>query len=703
VKFAHFEFDPEQDRLGEGPQSEVFRAVDTRLGRTVALKVLRPHVELDPAAAQRFDREAKHTSSLEHKNIGTIYEYDKWRGTSYIAMEYMEGRTLDKIVKDGPISFEEGVRIGRQVTAALALVHERGLVHRDLKPANIMVLEDGTVKLLDFGICRSGNEAGITQSGMLVGTVLYMAPEQVRGEEVTPRTDVFALGSVLYHATTGSLPFPGRSFPEVCMAILDGTPLLPSEQRSGFPQPLEGFLLRCLGRDPRERWANGAAAHGALLSVAETMRLSTGLVKSASVKGRVLITPLIVRDGNDHANQFAGSLRRDLSSELSRSTQLRITLLENEQLPDNGENGTYVMRGRLELDGPRGVLDYVIERANGAKLDDTSELWRDRVEAVDEDEWGLQAQLVGTVARAVKRKLADFALAPSNHVVRRDPQAATAFCFHAHEVLHKGTTKHLLAAVSSFRRAVEADSNCALAYAGLGESHVRKFLYWDGDVSFLEEAEQYARRAIALDPTCAEAHTSLGFAFSVGGRRRDAQREYRLALQIDNDEWLAHRLLGALLARDGNHKGASPLLRRAIALRPSHIGSYDHLYEVLCSLDRYEEALEIADRGIQAARRNLSRVPDDQDARLHLALLLARMGSRDEALAEVARARELAPKDGFTAFHIACVHSLLGDVETGLAALLEAQARGYYVQSELTRNTDLDALRGREEFQQLLT
>ncbi|HUR27598.1 MAG TPA: serine/threonine-protein kinase, partial [Planctomycetota bacterium] len=179
MQFAHFSFDPVKDLLGEGPLSEVYRAMDQTLDRTVALKILRSHVEIDPEADKRFEREAKHTSRLMHPNIATIYEYGSSGGRSFIAMEYLEGRTLDKIIKDGQLGADEGLRIAIQLTSALALVHKNGLIHRDLKPANVMVLDDGTVKLLDFGIARANGEATITQHGMLVGTVLYMSPEQV--------------------------------------------------------------------------------------------------------------------------------------------------------------------------------------------------------------------------------------------------------------------------------------------------------------------------------------------------------------------------------------------------------------------------------------------------------------------------------------------------------------------------------------------
>ncbi len=698
MRFANFEFDPQADRLGEGPSSEVYRATDTRLGRTVALKILRPHVEFDPQARERFEREAKHTSHLAHPNIATVYEYGEDRGTSFIAMEYLEGRTLDTIIKDHTLGFEEGLRIALQVSSALTLVHERGLIHRDLKPANVMVMDDGTAKLLDFGICRSTAESNITQEGMLVGTVLYMAPEQVLGGEIDVRADVFALGSVFYHAITGRLPFPGNSFPEVCMAILEARPQPPARIRSGFPEPLETFLLRCLERDPERRFPHAGAAYGALLGVAEHLRLQTSSDESVNVGGRLYITPLSVQDLEE--TNFARGLRRDLSSELARSTRLEVALPEREgELPEDLA-GAYVMRGTLHVEGEHAALDVTLERSSRNGRSDTISIWRERIEHTDADEWGLQAKLVSSLVRAVKRRLAEFTLAPPARD-RRDPERARALARHAHEVLHRGTTRHLMTAISSLRRALEEDPGCALAHAGLSEALARKFLYWDGDRSFLRESREEARLALAYDPRCAEAHTALGYGHQVSGDKSEAQRDYRLAIQIDHEEWLAHRLLGAMLARQGNFEGASPLLQRAIALRPTHVGSYDHLYGVLVRLDRYQEAIEVADRGIGTGRRHLLAAPDDQEARLHTALLLVRMGRADEARRLVAEARARSPKDAYTCFHAASATALLGDLDEALGMLAEAKQRGFHLSSEMLSNGDLDPLRGRPEFQAL--
>ncbi|MFM7298117.1 MAG: serine/threonine protein kinase, partial [Planctomycetota bacterium] len=253
-RFAHFEYDPVDDRLGEGPLSAVYRARDVRLERTVALKILRAHVEIDPEANQRFEREARHTSNLVHPSIATIYEYGEFQGERYIAMEYLQGRTLDRIIKDQLLGLDEALRIALQVTSALALVHRHGLIHRDLKPANIMVLHDGSVKLLDFGIARARGESTITQQGMLVGTVLYMSPEQVRGARIDHRSDIFAVGLVMYEMLTGVRAFERDSSLKTLKAIVQEKPLNPREMNPEIPMEVVKILSKALEKNPDRRY-----------------------------------------------------------------------------------------------------------------------------------------------------------------------------------------------------------------------------------------------------------------------------------------------------------------------------------------------------------------------------------------------------------------------------------------------------------------
>jgi tetratricopeptide (TPR) repeat protein/predicted Ser/Thr protein kinase len=696
MKCDHFEFDPRKDRIGEGPQSEVYKALDTNLGRTVALKILRSHVEFDPEAVERFKREAKHTSSLEHPNIATIYEFGERDEISYIAMEFLEGQTLDKILRERNLGYEEGLRIAEQVAAALAHVHTNHLIHRDLKPANIMVQGDGRVKLLDFGICRSNQETRITQHDTMVGTVLYMSPEQLRLHDLDFSSDVFAFGSVFYHALTGALPFPGRAFAEVCMAILDGRPKRPSEQRQGFPAPLEAFLLRCLAPQKEDRFLNGMALHAELQGLVEGMSGAVAAVETP-LKGRLAVAPFSAEPEDEQGRAFAAGLRRDLVAELERSSELELVPQKQDTRPA-ASSVDWWLRGRLHVEGHTGTVAVEMIRLLGGRTE--VEPWAHEVRHEDPDEWGLQAQLVSSLARAIRRHLREEALRPAP-AVRRDSGKAESLLQAAHQVMHRGRAKHLLAAIVRFESAISADPGLAKAHAGLAEALVRKFLYWDGDRSFIEQAQECARRALLIDPRCAEAHTSLGFAYSMTGQREDALREYRLAIQLDNQEWLAHRLMGALEARLGNFKAAAPLLRKAINLRPAAIASYDHLFNVLQRLNRHEESLEIGDLGIAAARSELAQVEDNQEARLHMGLLLARMSGAEEARRVCQKAREVAPRDGYTLFHSACILSLIGDREQAVEALSEAQARGYYVQSELWSNTDLDSLRELPRFREL--
>lgn len=481
------------------------------------------------------------------------------------------------------------------------------------------------------------------------------------------------------------------------MAILDAHPKPLMEVRRGLNKALDNFIMKCLSSDPADRYANAEVANGVLMAISDSIASGTG-TRQSFIHGRLAMPPITVTNGSGDTHSLAASMRKDIALELKRSG-MSVKLIENGSLARE-ERIDFVTRGALKLEGETATLEFALEHCRNSSCEETSEVWRERIVHSDGDEWALQAQLVRHAVRSLRRQLSEHSLRPAEQT-RGDPAAALELCTRAHTILHRGMTRHLLSSIMLFRRALEADPLCALAYAGLAEALARKFLYWDGDESFIAESRENARKALGIDPDSAEAHTSLGFANHLTGHSVDAQREYRLAIQLKNDEWLAHRLLGSLLSRGGNFKGASPLLRRAIALKPNYISTYDHLFYVLQRLDRYQEAIEVADRGIAEAKRQIQRFAKDQDSRMFLAMLQARMGLREEALATLAEARENGPKDGFTSFHTGSVHAILGNPEEALQALLNAQARGFYIRLE-QRNSEFDILRGMPEFQALV-
>ncbi len=242
------------EKLGEGGMGVVYKAEDLKLKRTIALKFLPPELTREPEAKARFEHEAQAAAALSHPNIGTIYEIDEVEGQLFIAMECVEGRSLKDRIAAGPLKLDEALELGLQIAAGLQEAHEKGIVHRDIKPSNIMITPRGVPKILDFGLAVSRERTRLTRTGATLGTVAYMSPEQASGEVADRRSDIWALGVVLYEMLSGSTPFGGRQEQAVFYAILNDAHEPLTSRRTGIPVELERIVDKCLAKDPGLRF-----------------------------------------------------------------------------------------------------------------------------------------------------------------------------------------------------------------------------------------------------------------------------------------------------------------------------------------------------------------------------------------------------------------------------------------------------------------
>src|SRR5271163_919745 len=254
------------DPIGAGGMGEVYRARDTRLDRTVAIKILPAHLSSDPVRKQRFEREAKTISSLNHPHICVLHDVGQQDGIDYLVMECIEGESLAKRLEKGPLPLDQVLRMGMQIADALDKAHRSGVVHRDLKPGNIMLTPTGA-KLLDFGLAKATaplssaatltaatRNSPVTEQGTIVGTFQYMSPEQIEGRELDGRSDIFSFGAVLYEMLTGQRAFSGKSALSVASAIVEREPVPLRELRPLTPPALDHAIRRCLEKDPEQRW-----------------------------------------------------------------------------------------------------------------------------------------------------------------------------------------------------------------------------------------------------------------------------------------------------------------------------------------------------------------------------------------------------------------------------------------------------------------
>jgi eukaryotic-like serine/threonine-protein kinase len=600
------------DVLGRGGMGVVYRAEDVRLGRVVALKFLLPQYATSAADRQRFLREARAASALEHPNVCTIYEAGETEAGLFLAMACYAGVTLrERLETDAPLGIERAADIGAQVLRGLGAAHRAGIVHRDLKPGNLLIAADGSVRILDFGLAGARDDrgaGGTVGTGLPPGTIAYMSPEQLETHAADHRADLWSFGVVLHEMLTGRLPFRrGRDLSTI-HSILNDTPLPPSRSRADVPAALDAVVLRLLARDPADRYATAdevladlaAAASpppgplaklgvlraaAAVLALGATLLLGMVVLRPDGFRGApggaaaaameersVAVLPFEDLSPQHDDEFFSDGIAEEILNALHQLPELRVT----SRASAFSFRGSALAASEIarQLDVASLLGGTVRRTATGVRITawlmdarTDREVWSRSFEGRLDETAAIQAEIARAVLSALEVQLA------TEHVLTL-PRGAGSHA--AHEAYlhglfhwHRRTPSDVRQAIHFFEQAVGEDSTYANAHAGLALAYsVMPMLAGMRVDDAAHEVERAAARSLALDSTLVDPHAALGYIHHQQWRWDDAAREFRRALQLNPRHTTALQWSGEQEAKLGRPEEAERMLRSAVALDP---------------------------------------------------------------------------------------------------------------------------------------
>jgi serine/threonine protein kinase/Tfp pilus assembly protein PilF len=557
-----------EKRLGAGGMGEVFLARDLALGRMAAVKVL--STALTPETRARMLREAEAAARLQHPAIATFFEAGESDGVAFLAMEFVEGETLRDRLRRGPLPFPQALSIAGALLEALGHAHAAGVLHRDIKPENVMVTADNLARLLDFGIARlqgtdgsaseeSATEVALTQPGAVIGTLGYMSPEQLRGQPLDERSDLFSLGAVLFEMLEGRPAFPGATPAERIAAILGSEPRLSGDP--GVPGEAASVLARALAREPERRYASAAAFLSDLRALASG-ELVAALPDSLAIVDLRNLSRVV--DDDWIGSGFAESLASDLTRLSGVSLVPRQKVLQARAGGPDSESELgrklgcrWVLSGAYQRIGRRlRVTALLMDAATGQAV------FSEKLDGDLDEIFTLQDRLSALVAERLGAGGAPEAR-PAPRIDVYELHARGRRFFHR---LEKGTLDQ---ARELFELAAGADPSYAPALAGLAAVHAMRYPF-QTDPRELEISESYARRAIAADPDLAEPRIWLGYTLSRMGRQEEGFAQESRAMELDPANAFAPYFAGFCQSQMGRREEALRLFQKAVELDPRH-------------------------------------------------------------------------------------------------------------------------------------
>jgi serine/threonine protein kinase/Tfp pilus assembly protein PilF len=670
------------DELGEGGMGAVYLAEDQNLGRKVALKLLHEEMASNAERLERFRREAQAVAALNHPNIVTIHSIEEAPEGHFITMELVEGKGLDQMITGDGLSSKRVLEIAEPLIRALVAAHERGITHRDLKPANIMVANDGTVKILDFGLAKLQASPdsdmhddlptqALTQIGTVVGTIPYMSPEQVQGKPVDHRTDLFSLGVILYEMATGHRPFGGETSADVASAILRDAPESITETRPDMPDQFGRIIARCLEKEPAMRYQAAGDIQTALANLGESVDGGAG-----SDKPSVAVLPFLDMSPEKDQDYFCEGLAEELINALVAVEDLEVASRTSAFRFKGSQQDIREIGRRL---GVSTVLEGSVRKAGSqvriaiqlVKVEDGYHLWSNRYDRELKDVFAIQDEIAQKIVEALQITLSPTAKEKTKKAEKEAPEDVQAYDYYlkGRKFFYEFRAKGFELARQMFARAIVIDANYARAYAGVADCCSSLFSYYDASEENLHEADTSSRKAVELDPESAEARASRGLALTLKEDYEAADKEFLKAIELNPKSYEAHYFFARCLFSQGRHAEAVKEYEKACEVNPEDYQAPFFLAQTYLSVGRRAYAAANLRKAVEAAKKHLAFNADDARALYLGAGGLVELGELDMALEWVQRAQEIDPDDALVLYNVACIYAQLGENDQALDCL----------------------------------
>jgi non-specific serine/threonine protein kinase len=703
----------------------VYEAQDAQLDRHVALKFLPPETARDSQLLERFQREARAASSLNHPNICTIHAIERHELQYFIVMELLEGQTLAAKMTGRPMDAETMLPLAIQMADALESAHAKGIVHRDIKPANLFLTERGQLKILDFGLAKfsqsqmaqnadtqtAGQE--LTSPGSAVGTISYMSPEQARGQLVDTRTDLFSAGTVLYQMATGILPFPGDTTAVIFDAILNRDPQPAAEVNPALPAEFVRILDKCLEKDRAMRCQTASELKTDLNRMKRDVESSKSRAKAktesdpgAHKQGKSVAVLFFENlSGAKEDEYLRDGITEDVITELSKIRGLNIfsrptVLAFRDQSVTPQQVGqklgaAYVLTGTLRRSGAR-------LRINAQLVDARTDfpLWSERFDREMKDVFEVQDEMARKIAEALRvtlspEELEALAVKPTENLQAYD------LYLRGKRYARRQTRQDLEFALQMFENGVAIDPNFALAYAACANACAMFYCNYSRDQVWVERAREASGKAVALRWDLPEVQVSQAWVLYAAELHDEAVRMVKKAIERKRDCEGAYYLLCRALFAAGRYQEVMDVAETAIEASGEDYNVYVPIANSLGALGKTEGARNMTHRLIAALENHLKQVPEDARARILLGGEYAHLARTDDALRELNMAVTLRANEASILYNAACLYCSLEKRAEALDTLRKAWEAGFRDSAWARRDPDLLMLHGDPVFNRL--